>query len=131
MFNLFIYLDDKTSVVELLFDLAIVLFFFTLNKVTWCSKILKLWRKTEKKTEVYSSGGKVQTAGVFHNLRGRLGIPLGYPQRNPRQALVRLQNSPYFCVFQYAQAVKQKVWSEAENRERDWREMYQPAFIYL
>ena len=131
MVNLFIYLDDKTSVVELLFDLAIVLFFFTLNKVTWCSKILKLWRKTEKKTEVYSSGGKVQTAGVFHNLRGRLRIPLGYPQRNPRQALVRLQNSPYFCVFKYARAVKQKVWSEAENRERDWGEMYQPAFIYL
>ena len=34
----------------------------------------------------------------------------------------RLQNSPYFCVFKYAQAVKQKVWNEAENRERDWEE---------
>ena len=34
----------------------------------------------------------------------------------------RLQNSPYFCVFKYARAVKQKVWNEAENRERDWRE---------
>ena len=31
----------------------------------------------------------------------------------------RLQNSPYFCVFMYARAVKQKVWNEAENRERD------------
>ena len=30
----------------------------------------------------------------------------------------RLQNSPYFCVFKYARAVKQKVWNEAENRER-------------
>ena len=109
----------------MLFDLTIVLF-FTFNKVTRCSKILKLWRKTEKKTEVYSSGGKVQTAGVFHNLRGRLRIPLGYPQRNPRQALVRLQNSPHFCVFKYARAVKQKVWNEAENREPDWGEMYQP-----
>ena len=29
----------------------------------------------------------------------------------------RLQNSPYFCVFIYARAVKQKVWNEAENRE--------------
>ena len=29
----------------------------------------------------------------------------------------RLQNSPYFCVFKYARAVKQKVWNEAENRE--------------
>ena len=25
----------------------------------------------------------------------------------------RLQNSPYFCVFKYARAVKQKVWNEA------------------
>ena len=33
---------------------------------------------------------------------------------------VRLQNSPYFCVFKYEQAVTQKVWNEAENRERDW-----------
>ena len=30
----------------------------------------------------------------------------------------RLQNSPYFCVFKYARAVKQKVWNEAENREQ-------------
>ena len=36
--------------------------------------------------------------------------------------VVRLQNSPYFCVFKYARAVKQKVWNEAENRERDWGE---------
>ena len=34
----------------------------------------------------------------------------------------RLQNSPYFCVFKYARVVKQKVWNEAENRERDWGE---------
>ena len=34
----------------------------------------------------------------------------------------RLKNSPYFCVFKYAWAVKQKVWNEAENRERDWGE---------
>ena len=34
----------------------------------------------------------------------------------------RLQNSPYFCVLKYARAVKQKVWNEAENRERDWGE---------
>ena len=34
----------------------------------------------------------------------------------------RLQNSPYFCVFKYARAVKQKVWNEGENRERDWGE---------
>ena len=34
----------------------------------------------------------------------------------------RLQNSPYFWVFKYARVVKQKVWNEAENKERDWGE---------
>ena len=34
----------------------------------------------------------------------------------------RLQNSPYLCVFKYARVVKQKVWNEAENRERDGEE---------
>ena len=34
----------------------------------------------------------------------------------------RLQNSPYFCLFNYARAVKQKVSNKAENRERDWGE---------
>ena len=33
---------------------------------------------------------------------------------------VRLQNSPYFCVFKYARTVKQEVWKEAENGEPDW-----------
>ena len=32
----------------------------------------------------------------------------------------RLQNSPYFYVFNYARTVKKKVWTEAENRERDY-----------
>ena len=36
----------------------------------------------------------------------------------------RLQNSPHFCIFKYARAVKQKVWNEAENRERDWGETH-------
>ena len=43
----------------------------------------------------------------------------------------RLQNSPYFCVFKYARAVKQKVWNEAENRERDWGETLKIRFIFL
>ena len=38
------------------------------------------------------------------------------------QWIRRLQNSPYFCAFKYARAVKQKVWNETENRERDWGE---------
>ena len=40
----------------------------------------------------------------------------------------RLQNSPYFCVFKYTRGVKQKVWNEAENRERDYATPYR--FIY-
>ena len=42
--------------------------------------------------------------------------------RTQNICFVRLQNSPYFCVFKYARAVKQKVWNEAENRGRDWGE---------
>jgi len=34
----------------------------------------------------------------------------------------RLQNSPYFCLFKYVRAVKQKVWSEAGTGERDCEE---------
>ena len=33
----------------------------------------------------------------------------------------RLQNSLYFCMLKYLQAVKQKVWSKAENGEQDRR----------
>ena len=29
-----------------------------------------------------------------------------------------------FCVFKYARTVKQKVWREAENGERDWEETF-------
>ena len=39
-------------------------------------------------------------------------------------------NSPYFCVFKYAWAVKQKVWNEAENRERDWGETLKIIFFH-
>ena len=39
------------------------------------------------------------------------------------QRLYKLQNSLYFCVFKYTLAVKQKVWNEAENSDRDWGEM--------
>ena len=57
-------------------------------------------------------------------LRHALPISLLILRKNPTvlQFQLRLQNSPYFCVFKYARAVKQKVWNEAENRERDWGE---------
>ena len=35
------------------------------------------------------------------------------------------------CVFKYARAVKQKVWNEAENRERDWGETLKIRFFFL
>ena len=31
-------------------------------------------------------------------------------------------HSPYFYIFKYTRAVKQKAWNEAENGERDWGE---------
>ena len=57
-------------------------------------------------------------------LRHALPISLLILRKNPTvlQFQLRLQNSPYFCVFKYARAVKQKVWNEAENGERDWGE---------
>ena len=36
-----------------------------------------------------------------------------------------------FCVFKYARAVKQKVWNEAENRERDWGNRFPKSVLYL
>ena len=42
--------------------------------------------------------------------------------------MLRLQNSPYFCVFKYARAVKQKVWNKAENRERDYAVPFSALF---
>ena len=53
------------------------------------------------------------------------------PPRGPysvRYKRSRLQNSPYFCVFKYARAVKQKVWNEAANREQDWGETLKISF---
>ena len=43
---------------------------------------------------------------------------------------IRLQNSPYFCIFKYARAVKQKVWNDAENRDWDWVETLK-CFFFL
>ena len=54
-----------------------------------------------------SSNGPSAPKGAFS------GESIGYDDES------RLQNSPYFCVFKYTRAVKQKVWNEAENRERD------------
>ena len=55
--------------------------------------------------------------GIYE--RKRTGLLLEIDEKPELPNNVRLQNSPYFCVFKYARAVKQKVWKEAENRERD------------
>ena len=45
-------------------------------------------------------------------LKPTVGTYVGSRQRGTRyKSHNRLQNSPYFCVFKYARAVKQKVWN--------------------
>ena len=52
-----------------------------------------------------------------------LGVYESDKKKDTRGGFIyRLQISPYFCVFKYALAGKQKVWNEAENGERDWGE---------
>ena len=56
---------------------------------------------------------------------------MGACNKSPNSPLpFRLQNSPYFCVLKYARAVKQKVWGEAENSERDWGETLKIQFFF-
>ena len=45
------------------------------------------------------------------------------------KALLRLQNSPYFCVFKCPRAVKQNVWNESENREWNSGETLKTFFL--
>ena len=34
------------------------------------------------------------------------------------------------ALFKYARAVKQKVWNESQNRERDWGETLKIRFFF-
>ena len=54
-------------------------------------------------------------------------VTSSYDQRDC--CVTRLQNSLYFCVLKFAWTVKQKVWNEAENGERDWGETVQSQFL--
>ena len=45
-----------------------------------------------------------------------------------RYFVSRLKNSLYFCEFKYTRVVKQKVWDEAENGERDLGVTLTPPF---
>ena len=73
-----------------------------------------------------SQNGRMSASGIFPNF-GHLVFKCPFTKKECIYFLgncngYRLQNSPYFCVFKYARAVKQKVCNEAENRERDWGE---------
>ena len=69
----------------------------------------------------------------YHHGNTRLGCVLTDAKKRAsciRLCLHRLQNSPYFCVFNYSLAAKEKVWNEAENRERDWGGMQCSYYIH-
>ena len=63
----------------------------------------------------------LEQAAFWHEWKSCVAYTIKFFTRNSSEEN-RLQNSPYFCVFKYARAVKQRVWSEAENGESDWGE---------
>ena len=90
----------------------ILLVFFT--RYGYCEKHLKkfgCWRLyylniNDKKLSV-SKGCQ------WRKVRGCDSIIMHYFFLSSLLRSRRLQNSPYFCVFKYVRAVKQKVWNEA------------------
>ena len=74
---------------------------------------LKISKITKYKSDLLQ-GNKDTDSQSRHTLKTFMCCPL--------HTNVRLQNSPYFCVFKYTRALKQKVSNEAENREREWGE---------
>ena len=74
-----------------------------------------LWWEATALTIAPSLASKIQN----EKIKGWLYLGKNmFPSRDTHTA--RPQKSPYFCVLKYAWAVKQTVWSEAENGERDW-----------
>ena len=74
-----------------------------------------LWWEATALTIAPSLASKIQN----EKIKGWLYLGKNmFPSRDTHTA--RPQKGPYFCVLKYARAVKQKVWSEAENGERDW-----------
>ena len=57
-------------------------------------------------------------AGLAYFAEETAGIKAMTQPANPLDC----KTARIFCVFKYARTVKQKVWSEAENGERDWEE---------
>ena len=46
-----------------------------------------------------------------------------------REVMTRLQNSPYFCVFKYAEQSNKRSGTRLKNRERDWGETLKIRFF--
>ena len=61
----------------------------------------------------------IRLGACFASAQFIVNIVDGYNKGIILSLCFRRQNSPYFCLFKYARAVKQKAWNEAENRERD------------
>ena len=47
-----------------------------------------------------------------------------------REVMTRLQNSPYFCVFKYAEQSNKRSGTRLKNRERDWGETLKIRFFF-
>ena len=41
------------------------------------------------------------------------------------------KQSVFLCIQVVSQTVKQKVWSEAKNREQNWGELQKKCFLFL
>ena len=72
---------------------------------------------------------ELKAVEIMRSRRAQFIYDRNYNRIGLSHGVIRLQNSPYFCVFKYARAVKQKVWNEAENSERDWGEMLKIRFF--
>ena len=68
-------------------------------------------------------------SAVAHAHAKKTPVPIGYLFVNEKKKEERWNRDcktvRTFCVFIYARTVKQKVWSETENGERD----FSPAFL--
>ena len=64
---------------------------------------------------------ELKAVEIMRSRRAHFIYDRNYNRIGLSHGVIRLQSSPYFCVFKYvyARAVKQKVWNEAENSERD------------
>ena len=76
-----------------------------------------------QKLEAKPSDFKPDHLGLLYVSGNLPTYPFPRPTFCPKwEVRANVDGSPYFSVFNYARAVKQKVRNEAENKERDWEE---------